>query len=136
MKNIILLLFLFLTIACSENQNNNQTKGATSKEMNEMSKAVGVALTTNNNQLSEEQQQIKSMLKLIIIDYLKIDTINKSAHLTLTKEKCSKLGLPDTFYEYINKELESTLHAVDSMGVWKEWSETFLELQATKEKNK
>lgn len=135
MRNI-LLLCLLLTIACSENQNDNQAKETTSKEVNEMSKAIGVILTTDESQLSKEQQAVKSMLKLIMIDHLKIDTINKSAHLTLTKEDCSNMGLTDVFYEYINGELESTLHIVDSMGVWKEWSEAYLELQDTKERNK
>lgn len=129
MKNAMLLLFLFLIIACSESGNNRPVKDTTSEEVNEISKAVGIILTTDDSQLSKEQLHIKSMIDLIMIDYLEIDTINKTARLTLTKKDCSNMKLPDKFHEFINGELEETLHQVDSMGLWKEWSRAYLDVQ-------
>lgn len=131
MKNLILLVALFLATACSESQKDESVKKENPQEVKE---TMGSILMTPEDQLTSEQLQLKDMLKLVIIDHLKIDTINKSASLTLTKEECDKMGFANGFYEYINKELEETLHAVDSMGVWKEWSDTFLKLQTVKDK--
>lgn len=129
MKNLILLIALFLATACSESQKDKSVK---KENQQEIKGTMGSILMTPEEQLSNEQLQLKNMLKLVIIDHLKIDTINRSASLTLTKEDCNNMGFTNEFYEYINKELKETLHAVDSMGIWKEWSNTFLELQTMK----
>lgn len=135
MKKLALLSFIITVAACAGNQEDKQSKETTPKEVNEISNAVGTIFITPDKELSKEQSQIKSLLQLVMIDYLKIDTINKSAHWDLTKEDCSKLGLSDAFYEYLNEELNSTIHSVDSMGLWKEWSSAFLEIQSKATKN-
>lgn len=132
-KGIWFIIFPLVIGSCTSKQNEQQLDTPSQYSQSEViSKVIGDVLTSDAP-LSSEQVRLKSMLQLIMVDYLKIDTINKSAHLTLTKDDCLRMKLPYGFYEYIQGELENTMHAVDSMGLWKEWSTTFLELQAAKE---